>query len=106
MEDENLWIDEKMVEASNRNLGNSLQEVTLLQKKNKMVMGEVRMIMMMMILMKILILMMMIDRQPRAAHHGRGRCCREAHLRGPPELGRVRGQPEGPEEQVGRPQGK
>merc|ERR1719402_900549 len=41
VEDENLWIDEKMVEASNRNLGNSLQEVTLLQKKNKMVMGEI-----------------------------------------------------------------
>ena len=49
MEDENLWIDEKMVEASNRNLGNSLQEVTLLQKKNKMVMGEVRMMIIMMI---------------------------------------------------------
>jgi spectrin beta len=41
IEDESLWIEEKMAAASSRDMGNSLQEVNLLQKKNKMMISEI-----------------------------------------------------------------
>merc|ERR1712106_748050 len=41
IEDENLWTDEKMAVASSVEVGNSLQAVTLLLKKNKMMQAEI-----------------------------------------------------------------
>merc|ERR1719319_505328 len=41
IEDESLWIEEKMAAASTRDMGNSLQAVILLQKKNKMMISEI-----------------------------------------------------------------
>merc|ERR1740128_397558 len=41
VEDENLWTDEKMALASSQEVGNSLQAVNLLLKKNKMMQAEI-----------------------------------------------------------------
>jgi len=41
VEDENLWIEEKMALASSLEVGNTLQAVNLLLKKNKMLAGEI-----------------------------------------------------------------
>merc|ERR1719285_1304497 len=41
LEDENIWIEEKMALASSQEVGNSLQAVNLLLKKNKMTIGEI-----------------------------------------------------------------
>merc|ERR1719477_199433 len=41
VEDENLWTDEKVALASSQEVGNSLQAVTLLLKKNKMMQAEI-----------------------------------------------------------------
>ncbi|XP_023337071.1 spectrin beta chain isoform X7 [Eurytemora carolleeae] len=41
VEDENLWIEEKMALASSQEVGNSLMAVNLLLKKNKMTSGEI-----------------------------------------------------------------
>merc|ERR1719193_2509041 len=41
LEDENIWIEEKMALASSQEVGNSLQAVNLLLKKNKMSIGEI-----------------------------------------------------------------
>jgi len=41
IEDENMWTNEKMVQASSQEVGNSLQAVNLLLKKNKMMQQEI-----------------------------------------------------------------
>jgi spectrin beta len=41
VEDEKLWVDEKMPLATSTELGNSLYNVTILKKKNKSMMNEV-----------------------------------------------------------------
>lgn len=40
VEDEKLWVDEKMPQATSTELGNSLQEVQALQKKNQVPYGS------------------------------------------------------------------
>ncbi len=41
VEDEKLWVDEKMPLATSSDLGNSLYNVTILKKKNKSMMNEI-----------------------------------------------------------------
>merc|ERR1712106_545599 len=41
IEDENMWTDEKMVQSSSQEIGNSLQGVNLLLKKNKTLQQEI-----------------------------------------------------------------